>query len=95
MAVRRYALVYQAGIANIFRVSCFNLSDYGRDAMRVYQGDFHTAEAIFHGMWLGGAKLMTAHCPNAGDIAHQQWRTDFDAMPFRESARPPIAYAAH
>ena len=92
-STRKYVLVYQAGIANIFSVVSFNLSDYGRDAIRVYQGDFHTAEAQLHGMWLGGATVGVAACNRAGDIITQKWDTDIDNMPFRESARPPTAYS--
>lgn len=36
-------LVYQGGIANVFRVTALNLADYGRDAVRLYQGDYIAA----------------------------------------------------
>lgn len=43
MKRRRFFLVYQAGIANVFEVKSLNLANYGRDAKRVYQADFRTA----------------------------------------------------
>ena len=82
-------LVYQVGIANVFQVSAFNLADYGRDARRVYQGDFRTAEAIAHGAWLAGALVKAAGCNEAGDIALRSWTQDIDSLPFRESIRLP------
>ena len=90
---RKFVLVYQAGIANVFSVLAFTVKDEGRDAKRIYQGDFHTAEAQLHGMWLAGAKLGVAACNRAGDIAKAEWDTDIDEMPFRDGARPPVAYA--
>lgn len=34
----KYCLVYQAGIANIFKVKCFNLADFGRNEKFYFQG---------------------------------------------------------
>lgn len=41
----QFILVYQGGIANIFKVDCFNLSPYGRNAVRVFQGTYRCAAA--------------------------------------------------
>ena len=81
-------LVYQAGIANVFKVTSFNLSDYGRDAERVYQGDFRTAEAIALGMGLAGYVVKTVACNQPGDIAHQRWTEDLETQPFSDRFRP-------
>ena len=81
-------LVYQAGIANLFQVNCANLSDSGRNAKRVYQGDFQTAESIAWGAGLAGAIVHSAACNRAGDIARETWTGDLDAQPFSESFRP-------
>lgn len=86
--VRRFALVYQAGIANIFQVSAFNAADYGRDARRVLQSDFRTAEAFARGCIADGAMVAAFHCNRAGDIIGATWDSDLDRAPFRDSMRP-------
>ena len=68
LAVRRAFLVYQSGIANVFRVTALNLADYGRDAVRLYQGDFNSAEKIAFGLGLNGTIIRTCACNQAGDI---------------------------
>lgn len=85
---KKFFLVYQAGIANVFQVKAFNLADYGRDAKRVYQGDFRTAEAIARGLAIAGATVRTAASNRAGDIAHETWTEDLDSQPFSEQFRP-------
>ena len=84
----RFMLVYQAGIANVFRVDCFNLATFGRNAKRVYQGDFKTAEAIAYGCGLAGAVVTTAACNQAGDIADAVWSDDLDEQPFSDKFNP-------
>jgi hypothetical protein len=81
----RVMLVYQAGIANIFRVDCFNLSPFGREARRVYQGDFRGAYMLAQGMGMEGAIVRTAWCNAAGDIANTKWSEDRDSQPFSEN----------
>lgn len=83
---RRVVLVYQAGIANVFEVDCFNLSDYGRNARRLVQGDFRTCEAFARGCGAMGARVRSAGCNLAGDITAALWSEDLG--PFRSSARP-------
>ena len=85
---KRFVLVYQGGIANVLRVSSFHLVDYERDAERVYQGDFRTAEAVALGMGLAGAYVISAHCNQAGDIRHKPWSVCIDDMPFSDQANP-------
>lgn len=84
----RVVLVYQAGICNVFHVTSFNLSDYGRDAVRIYQGDFRTGESICYGLGLAGAVVRTAACNQAGDIARAHWSEDLDSQPFSEKFHP-------
>lgn len=84
----RFMLVYQGGIANVFRVSCLNLSPFGRDAVRVYQGDFRTAEAIAIGCGWAGAVVATAACNQAGDIQNEKWTDDLEAQPFSDKFAP-------
>lgn len=84
----RFALVYQAGIANVFQVKCFNCCPFGRDAKRVYQGDFRTAESIAFGTGLAGAAVQTLACNRAGDIIGSEWTDDLDSQPFSDSFCP-------
>lgn len=84
----RFALVYQAGIANVFQVESFNLQDFGRDALRVYQGDFRGAELFAIGAGRAGAVVMSFACNRAGDIAREVWSDDLESAPFSESFGP-------
>ena len=88
---RRYVLVYQAGIANVFRVSCFNLSPYGRDAVRVRQADFRSCEAFARGLAEAGALVHSAACNAAGDIADAAWTDDLESQPFADRFQPVTA----
>ena len=81
-------LVYQAGIANVFAVDSFNLSDYGRNAWRICQADFRTCETYAAALSFAGFAVTTLACNEAGDIANRTWSTDLDAQPFSESFRP-------
>lgn len=81
---RRAMLVYQAGIANVFRVASFNLADYGREARRLYQGDFDGAVSFARGLGAAGFTVRTAHCNQAGDVAGATWSEDLDAAPFSD-----------
>lgn len=94
--IKRAALVYQAGIANVFAVDSWNLSDYGREAQRVYQGDFKTAESIALGLAIAGVLVATCHCNRAGDITKETWSQDFESAPFTDQMTPvytPRRYA--
>jgi len=82
--MKRAMLVYQAGIANVFAVRCLNLCDYGRDALRLYQGDFHSARMYAVGLGAAGVVVRTAACNMAGDIARYRWTEDLQSQPFAE-----------
>jgi hypothetical protein len=84
----RYVLVYQAGIANVFRVTSFNLADYGRDAVRLVQSDFRSAEAFARGLAAAGGIVKSAACNRAGDITHEKWTDDLDSQPFSDKFHP-------
>lgn len=81
-------LVYQAGIANVFAVSSFNMADYGRDARRLIQGGFLECEWYARGLDAAGVKVVSAHCNKAGDVINQPWATDLDDAPFSADMRP-------
>lgn len=87
---KRAMLVYQAGIANIFAVKDFDLEyDQRKETYLVYQGDFHTAEAIATGMAFAGATIKVAGCNMAGDIRTRTWTNDLDSLPFSDAHRAP------
>jgi hypothetical protein len=78
------ALVYQAGIANVFRVNEFHLDASERTAHRLFQGDFRGAVCFVEGAASAGANVKTAHCNLAGDIASASWSPDLDDAPFSD-----------
>ena len=82
---KKYALVYQAGIANVFRVNCFNQANYGRNATRILQLDFHTCEMFCTGLMEAGAKVARFYCNQAGDITNSRWDTTEENAPFTEA----------
>lgn len=84
----RVMLVYQAGLANVFRVDCFNLASFGRNAVRLMQSDFRTCESFARGMGEAGAIVRSAHCNKAGDIADSTWSENLDSAPFGDKFRP-------
>lgn len=81
-------LVYQAGIANVFEVESFNLSDYGRNARRLLQHAFLPCEYFARGLKAAGVTVRVAHCNQAGDITNATWSEDMGEALFRESIRP-------
>jgi hypothetical protein len=82
--IKRAFLVYQGGIANVFAVDCLNLASFGRNAKRLYQGDFHSAAMIARGMAIAGVIVKTAACNQAGDIVDATWSEDLDNQPFND-----------
>ena len=77
-------LVYQAGIANVFQVDCFNLAPFGREARRVFQGDFRGAVNFCHGLGVAGWAVKTAACKEAGDISDEVWSENLHYQPFSD-----------
>ena len=57
--IENAVLVYQAGIANVFSVTCFNASPFGRDAKRLIQSDFRTCESFALGLASAGVHVAT------------------------------------
>jgi hypothetical protein len=86
--MERAMLVYQAGIANVFEVDCFNLNPAGRVAKRLMQGDFRGCECFARGLRAAGVIVTTVHCNMAGDIADQPWSDDLSAAPFDDRFHP-------
>lgn len=88
--MKRFALVYQAGIANVFETGPFNTADkYSRGfTTRVLQSGFRTAEAFCLGAMAAGASVAVASCNRAGDITGEDWTPGLEDCPFRGDARP-------
>lgn len=82
--IKRAMLVYQAGIANVFAVDCFNLATFGREAKRLLQSDFHTCLSYASGLGASGIIVRTAHCNKAGDIIDQTWYDDLENALFSD-----------
>ena len=82
--MRKAMLVYQAGIANVFEVDCFNLSPYGREAKRLLQSSFDDCISFANGLGAAGVTVMTVACNQAGDIVNAHWSEDLDSQPFSE-----------
>lgn len=83
----KIALVYQAGLANVFKVSCFNAAPFGRDALRVLQADFRTCVVYARACEDMGAEGATFACNMAGDIQNQPWTTPLAECPFADQVR--------
>jgi len=88
MERKRHFLVYQAGIANVFEVTSFNLADHKRNAERLIQSDFRTCETFCRGLIHAGAIVKTAGCNQAGDIVNSHWTEDLDSLPFSDHFNP-------
>lgn len=84
----KYALVYQAGIANVFAVDCWNLSAFGRNAVRRLQGTFLQGELFAQGLRECGADVKTFACNEAGDIVNSLWSEDLENQPFSDKFKP-------
>ena len=82
------ALVYQAGIANVFELGNMSLDLVQRDAKRLMQADFRKCENFAQGLKAAGVAVTTAACNKAGDIIHMEWSIDLDAQPFSDQFRP-------
>jgi hypothetical protein len=86
--IEKAVLVYQAGIANVFSVECFNMQPFGREAQCLLQADFHTCETFCNGLKMAGVSVASAHCNMAGDIKDQPWNVNMDSALWREKMNP-------
>lgn len=86
--MKKAVLVYQAGIANVFQVDCFNMAASGRKETRLLQADFRTCESFARGLAAAGVSVATAACNMAGDIARCGWEQDLESQPFSDQFRP-------
>ena len=88
MKNKKAVVVYQAGIANVFEVECFNLSDFGRDAERILQADFKSCEIFARGLKHAGYTITSLYCNQAGDISFSEWKENLTDAPFHDSFHP-------
>lgn len=82
------ALVYQAGIANVFDLNGMTLDPATRGARRIKLGDFRSCEMFAQGLKAAGVVVTTAACNRAGDIADAEWSVNLDEQPFSDKFRP-------
>ena len=83
--VKYAVLVYQAGIANVFAVSCLNLAPFGRDARRLLQHSHRECQAFAAGLGAAGVIVRTAACNMTGDITNCLWSEDLASQPFSDT----------
>lgn len=88
------ALVYQAGLANVFELQSMTLDASTRQASRLLQSSFQQCEAFALGLAAAGVSVSTAACNQAGDITNADWSVHLDEHPFSESFRPVFHHAA-
>lgn len=84
----KLALVYQAGIANVFLCDYLLPASKVRNARRIVQSDFRTCENFVSGAAYAGATVRTFQCNQAGDVARSVWSEDLDAAPFSDKFKP-------
>lgn len=88
LKIERAVLVYQAGIANVFEVDCFNFAPSGRTETLLLQSDFRTCEAFCRGLAAAGVAVASAACNMAGDVARQKWTEELEQQPFSDKFQP-------
>ena len=81
------ALVYQAGIANVFGLSAMSVDPSAR-VRRLVQSDFKSCEAYARGLAAAGVLVTTWACNQAGDISAQKWSANLDEQPFSDKFKP-------
>lgn len=86
--MKKAVLVYQGGIANVFAVHSFNMSEYGANRLRLLQADFNSCECYARGLVTGGVMVTSAQCNQAGDIRTAHWSETLTDAPFFDKMRP-------
>ena len=90
--MRYAAIVYQAGIANVFKTR-YTTPPLKRKAQRLLQGSFAECEAFIRGLSAAGVGVYCAMCNEAGDITDREWMYDITNAPFRGNMHPPAETA--
>ncbi len=86
-----YKLVYQVGIANVFRASKPDSEGASWHYDRVRQSDYHSCESFCAGLIEAGATVSVWHHDVAGDVSdpHESWSEGPGDL-WREYKSPPI-----
>lgn len=85
----RVVLVYQAGVANVFEVDCFNMRASGRSfTKRIKLGSFRECETYCQGLSDSGIIVKTVGCNQPGDISGLNWTENLEQLPFHDEFRP-------
>jgi hypothetical protein len=81
----KMVLVFQGGLANVFKVDRFSsIPERRGHVVRLAQTDFRSAEWFATGAGYAGAKVRTAHCDqHAGDATNAIWQAGRGEL-FRE-----------
>lgn len=87
------ALVYQGGIANVFRTGVMVAGKQDYERKRLIQGSFLGCEYFAQGLAVAGVDVVTLYCNEAGDIADRDWYSPLDDAPFSEKFSPVGKYA--
>ncbi len=77
----KLAIVYQAGLANVFEVTNFKKPFRMR---RVLQGSFAECERFCQGAEYMGAEIKAFSRNVAGDVSLHAWKEGIEDCPFRE-----------
>ncbi len=86
LKIEKAMLVYQAGIANVFKVDKITVHyNDGRNARRLLQGDFCSCAMLASGMELAGTEVATVYCNRTGDVEDKNWSWKLDKAPFAKS----------
>lgn len=65
--------------ATLFAVDSFNLSDCGRNTIKLFDGESRDGKWFAIGLGTMGAMVRTAYCPHSGDVSKLQWNEDFES----------------
>lgn len=81
-------LVYQMGIANVFKVDRLTFDIDERNAKRLRQGSFLYCEEFVRGLQAAGCHVGSASCSMSGDITNQPWAPLDDSVVFFDKMNP-------
>ena len=84
----KIALVYQAGIANVFEVEHYENFHPEGGRKRRLQSVFDSCEWYARGAAAAGATVRSYVCNQAGDILNAEWYTDLESAPFSDKFSP-------
>jgi hypothetical protein len=81
-----FQLVYQCGIANVFK----QINPLAR-GLRVLQASYRDCEMFIAGAREAGARTEVFHCDRAGDVAQMDWDEGSGEL-WADGKHPPITW---